>query len=86
MAEGRTDAPRREDTKEGETPRHRAFFPIVDRRPDMMHSFRPVPITIASYSPSAMGTHPSGIHEKVGASGSLSSSSRAAIASLGPPG
>ena len=82
MAEGRTDAPRREDTKEGETPRHRAFFPIVDRRPDMMHSFRPVPMTMASYSPSAMGTQSAGIHEKDGASGSLSSSSSAAMCQM----
>jgi len=28
------------------------FMPLTDRRPEMMHSFRPVPRTMASYSSS----------------------------------
>jgi hypothetical protein len=30
-------------------PRARAFFPATDSRPEMMHSVRPVPSTMASY-------------------------------------
>ena len=37
---------------------HRTFMPITHRRPERRHSVKPVPITITSYSPSAIGTQP----------------------------